>query len=122
MADTKPLRAPLGLGRAGKALWRRLQRGYLWREDELKVLEEAARTADLVARLEAEVAVAPLTTTNAAGTPITHPAVVELRLQRSLLAQLLSRIRLPEAQAEVSEWDNLSASERARKAARARWS
>jgi hypothetical protein len=48
--------------------------------------------------------------------------IQEARQQRALLASLLSRLDLPEA-ADGGEnpWDGLSASQRARKAARARY-
>lgn len=122
MSDSKAPRAPSGLSAAGKALWRSVTAGYTWRQDELKLLEQASRTADIVARLEAEVAAAPsLTVVNGAGTPITLPAVVELRLQRSLLSGLLGRLRWPDGSEVAGEWDGITASQRARQAARARW-
>ena len=116
-------RAPQGLGAAGRALWRRLHAdGLTYRADEVEVLREAARTADVVARLEEALVDVDVIVPGSRGQDALHPAVAELRLQRQLLAQLLGKLDVPEeAEALEGEWDGLSATDRARKAARARW-
>lgn len=110
--------APDGLGPAGVVLWGALRGDWEWRTDEEAVLVEACRVADQIADLEVEmVGVSPVGA-NGAGTPVVHPAIVEIRLQRQLLASLLSRLRFED---DAGSWDGLSASQRARKAARARY-
>lgn len=57
---------------------------------ELALLDSAARTADVIADLQA--------IADAEGVMVdgkTHPAVVELRLQRLTLGRLLAGLRLP---------------------------
>lgn len=57
---------------------------------ELTVLEPAARTADLIADLQAVLdAEGPMVP----GRP--HPAAVELRMQRLTLGRLLAGLRIP---------------------------
>jgi len=63
-------------------------------EHELVLLEEAARTLDLCASLQAVVdADGPLMPTRAGVRA--HPAAVELRQQRITLARLLAVLRIP---------------------------
>src|SRR5919201_6739739 len=115
-------RAPTGLGAAGKRLWKSVTEGLTFRPDELATLESACRTADLVAELDAVIAKAPTMIVGSMGQRVVHPAIQEARLQRQLLASLLSRLDLPEADGlGGSEWDGLTAKQRARRAARARW-
>ncbi len=124
MSDRKrSQRAPTGLGVTGKRLWAAVTGGLTLRPDELAVLESAARTADQVAALERVVAGSPLMIPGSKGQEVLHPAIAELRLQRQLLAALLGRLDVPEAVDGIgSEWDSMTSSQRARKAARARWS
>jgi hypothetical protein len=114
-------RAPKGLGDAGRRMWRSLTTGagLTYRADELVTLEGACRTADLIAELDEVIAREPTMLDGSMGQKVVHPAVQEVRLQRQLLASLLSRLDLPEEGDEIgtSEWDGLSASQRARKAA-----
>jgi hypothetical protein len=122
MVAERKRRAPAGLGKAGRRLWRSVSDGLVLRADELAVLEAAARTADQVATLEAAVAASPPMIPGSRGQSILHPAIAELRLQRQLLSSLLGRLDVPEEEAGfASAWDGLSSSQRARRAARARW-
>lgn len=114
-------RAPAGLGAKGKALWRTVTAGLRLRADELEILAAACRTADQIADLEA--AIDKTLVAGSRGQLVVHPAIPELRQQRQLLASLLGRLDLPEDRSGIgSEWDGLTSSQRARKAARARWS
>jgi hypothetical protein len=83
---------------------------------EKEVLDRALATAEGIERLEAVITVEGVTTKGNRGT-ITHPALTEIRhlnvLQHSLLKTLMASI---EAAQKVG-----TASERGRKAARARW-
>jgi len=118
-------RGPAGLRAAGRRLWRAhtSDPDVSFRPDELATLALAARTADEIADLEAALAEAPRTVAGSKGQEIVHPVIPELRLQRQLLASLLARLRIPEPESGVpGDWDNLSASDRGRRAAAVRWS
>jgi hypothetical protein len=54
-------RAPAGLGRSGRTLWRSVAGDYDLRPDELRILADACATADLIDRMAAELAGAGLT-------------------------------------------------------------
>ncbi len=86
---------------------------------ERLVLDAAAGVADTIERLEHASADAPPFVDGPGGRVVIHPVHSELRSQRVALATLLSRLHLPES-GENDE--KLTASQRARKAARARWS
>ena len=93
-------RPPGGLKPAGRALWRSVAGEYSLRPDELAVLREACRTADVIAQFEAALAGAPLLVAGSMGQPVLHPGVAELRMQRGVLASLLKQLRLPDVDAE----------------------
>jgi hypothetical protein len=78
------------LAPAGQRLWDAVAGQYELEQHEERLLLEAARTADLLDALAAEVAEdGPML-----GDKV-HPAVVELRQQRILLARLLTALRVP---------------------------
>jgi len=56
----------------------------------------ACLTADRVARLEALAAEVEPVVPNEKGTLVTHPALVEVRQQSTLLARLVTSLRLPD--------------------------
>jgi len=118
-ADPKP-KQPAKLGPAGRALWAQIADRYELRPDEIVLLEQAARTADDAAAIAAALEGEPPMVAGSAGQPVAHPLRRELRETRLQLSQLLGRLDLPEDGASGG-WDNLSASQRARKASRARW-
>lgn len=93
------VRAPNGLGQAGKKLWSTVTEAFDLGEHELLVLLEACRTVDTLNELDAA--------RKAEGSVIesphgkkAHPAVVEARQQRLVLAKLLASLAIP---AEVVE-------------------
>lgn len=94
---TTKTRAPRGLAPAGRKLWDAVNADYELESHELLLLENAARTADLVAQLQARIdedgPVSP------AGK--THPAVAEIRQQRITLARLLVALRVPSGNEEA---------------------
>jgi hypothetical protein len=112
---------PEGLDDAGLKLWREVTEGLVLRPDERELLGQACATADTIASLEAVLSVAEAVVPGSKGQATLHPAIPELRLQRALLGSLLSKLDVPEEEGEGSEWDGLSASKRARKAAHVRW-
>jgi hypothetical protein len=115
-------RAPAGLRTAGRRLWRQITDGLRLRPDELALLEPACRTADDLAEREATLRKAKPVVAGSAGQPRPNPLYAEVRASREALRRLLGSLDVPEAEGLGSEWDGLTASSRARKAARARWS
>jgi hypothetical protein len=80
---SKSRRAPRGLSPAGRRLWDAVTSDYELESHELLLLENAARTADLIADLQARIdADGPVLSTGK-----THPAVAEIRQQRITLAR-----------------------------------
>jgi hypothetical protein len=109
------------LGKAGKKLWKAVGDDDLeLRPDELAVLTEAAATKDTIAALAAATATAPAMVDGSRGQQVVHPGLQELRQQRQLFASLLRQLGIPDAD-DDGNWDGLSASQRARKAAGKRW-
>ena len=87
-------RAPEGARTAGKRLWKAVLSDFELAEHELALLRQAVRVADLCDQLQAVVeAEGPVLRVD--GQPRTHPAVVELRQQRIVLARLVVALRVP---------------------------
>lgn len=115
-------RRPAGLRARGRRLWDFVTGIADLDEHERALLVEAARVLDDVERLERELSGEPSTVLGASGQLVVHPLRADLRAQRTLLARLLSQLDVPsEPDGSGSEWDGLSASARARRAARRRW-
>jgi hypothetical protein len=116
-------KAPKGFGAAGRALWRSVLADY-WMDGEshkLAILEQAAKVADRIAELEAAMAGEPLTVLGSARQLTIHPLIAEVRAQRGLLASLLKALTLPDGDDDDEHQAALTRSQRARKAANARW-
>lgn len=114
---------PRVLGREGRAFWRLVHSLY---DDlapaELALLEQACRSLDVIAVLDAAAAAEPLTT-GSKGQTIVHPATTEARLQRRELARILDQLGLPDPASGATEAKPSSPQKRrAAKAAEARWS
>ena len=90
------------------------------RPDELIVLENAAKTIDLVAKLDLAMADQPLVVPGSQGQLREHPLLSEQRQQRALLARLLAQLKLPESD-ELDAFRGQQRQDSARSAARARW-
>lgn len=87
-------RAPDGAGAAGRRLWRAVLAEFELAEYEQVLLRQAVRVADLCEELQrVVVAEGPLLRVD--GQPRTHPAVIELRQQRIVLARLVVALRVP---------------------------
>lgn len=81
---------PEGSQRAGRRLWRAVLADYVLAEHELVLLREAVAVVDVCHQLQDLVASAgPMVDGRA------HPALVELRAQRILLARLVVALRVP---------------------------
>ena len=107
--------APKGLGAAGKRLWRDVTGKYELRPDELRVLESACRTVDMIGQLEDALVDEPATVLGSKGQVIAHPLIAEVRMQRMAFAQLLRSLKLPD------EGSSGAAVNQQRSAARERW-
>jgi hypothetical protein len=83
-------KAPTGAGAAGRRLWRSILAEFDLAEHELALLRQAVHVADLCEALQATVEREGVLLN---GRP--HPAMVELRQQRILLARLVVALRVP---------------------------
>lgn len=111
---------PTNLGKRGRALWDSIVPAYDLRPDEISTLEDACREADLIERLNAELATSELTTRGSMGQEVASPFVSEIRQHRTVLAALLKSLKLPDTPAGVQR-KAAHTSEQRRAAARARW-
>ncbi|MGI1849271.1 hypothetical protein [Rhodococcus aetherivorans] len=111
-------RAPRGLGRRGKALWRDLHQTFDFTQDPHRqaLIEDACRTADVIDRLQEAVDAHDLRVRGSQGQPVAAPELAELRQYRALLGQLLSRLALPDTE-ELAEVKAKHVSDVRRKAA-----
>jgi phage terminase small subunit len=112
---------PMGLGPAGKALWKSvhddLPDGWDLDHRELELLSLAARQADDLARLEKAIEKEGTMSTGSTGQPTLHPAIPEARQARQSIGRLLGALQLPDEDDQPAT----AASHRGRAAARARW-
>ncbi|WP_236724597.1 hypothetical protein [Mycobacterium avium] len=117
-------KAPAGLKAKGRQLWRELHRVYSFDDcpEKLVVLENACRTADVVARLQAVVDEAEdLRVRGSQGQPVAAPEVGELRQYRALLSSLLKALTLPDEKETAGGTGKLTRSQLGRLGAQARW-
>ena len=116
-------KTPAGLGTGGRKLWREITGAYDLRADELRVLEDACREADLIAILNDgmadDVRVGRLMVRGSQGQDVINPIISELRQHRGTLASLLRQLKLPDQDAEASPAGVVSTA--AREVANARW-
>lgn len=89
-------RAPAGAGPAGRRLWRAVLSEYELAEHEQTMLRQAVHVADLCETLQVTVDREGLFVAGRA-----HPALVELRQQRMLLARLIVALRVPLGEEEA---------------------
>lgn len=106
--------APKGLKTAGRKLWKATVESFELRQDEQEVLRAVCAEADLIARMEEELAGAPLTVKGSMGQLVPHPLVTELRQHRATMATLLRGMKLPDEAGD-------GASNQQREAAQSRW-
>lgn len=86
---------PEGMNEPGCRLWRSVIDSFELDEHEVTLLVQACRTVDLIDELQAAVdRDGPMIDTPRSG-PKVHPATVELRQQRIVLARLLVALRVP---------------------------
>ena len=114
--------APAGLDRAGKKLWTEIARGqYELRPDEVRVLVEACREADLIERIESALSTADLLVPGPRPAQmVAHPLLNEIRQHRTTFATLMKQLLLPNTN-EGALQKQERVSQQNTKAARARW-
>jgi len=121
-------RAPTGLGKEGRALWRSVIDDVASRGTdeldceldprELKLLEHACRVEDRIVALQELVDKQGLRVRGSKGQQVLNPAIAEIRQQQIVQQRLLGQIGLDVGTGEKTG----AASNRARHAAQARWS
>jgi hypothetical protein len=116
MSEHEP---PAGLEDTGAMLWAAVTGKYVLTPAEIQILEQAARTADELARLETSIrGLEEFVVKGYAGQPRPHPLLKEARQHRVLLQRLVESLNLPDDDQEVG----LRAGGRhAQRASRARW-
>lgn len=87
---------PVRLGEAGMFLWEATTENYRLRADELLLLEQACREADLIDELFEDLRFASSTSTGSQGQEVAHPLLAEIRQHRTLYGQLIHRLNLPD--------------------------
>lgn len=94
MTSTATPKAPAGLRKSGRALWRALLRDFDLDEHEAALLVQACRLADHADELQAILDRDGLMATSSQGSR-THPALAELRQVSIALARILTALRVP---------------------------
>lgn len=121
MPQESTVKAPPGLSSGGGELWRTVAAIGPLRADQVRILEDACRTADLIDLMVADLKDAPRTVLGSYKQPVAHPLIGEVRQNRALLRQLLSALDLPVEDRDSSA-EALTAREAATALSRVRWS
>ena len=93
-------KAPSDLKRSGRALWRAVLADFELDEHERQLLHETCRTRDLCDRLQVVLDTDGVMSESSQGVRV-HPAAVELRQQRIVLARLLAALNVPSGEEEA---------------------
>lgn len=113
---------PKELGPEGAKLWKTMVKGITYRPDELRILTNACRMADRIARLEEDFQGQPSTVKGSMGQIVIHPLLAEITALEVKQAGLLARLDVPGDEEEDETVTKMTTSQAARKAARSRWS
>ncbi len=97
MTDSRIPPAPRGARTSGRRLWRAVLEEFELAEHELALLRQAVRVADTCDDLQAVV-----DEDGALRDGKAHPALVELRAQRIVLARLVVALRVPLGEDEAT--------------------
>lgn len=117
MIDDK---APTHLGAQGRKLWHGIAGKYDLRPDEIRILSDVCREADLIERLEVLLRSSDLMVRGSQGQLVASPLVSELRQHRATLTTMLRALSLPDTESGAQRRAQ-ETSEQARKAIKARW-
>jgi hypothetical protein len=115
---TPPRKRPKKPESAGDRLRAAIAAEFELSEAEEALLARAARTADLLERVEAEVAAAPLVKAGSRGQPVSNPLIQSQVELGAHLVRLLEALRVPLGDEDPEE---ALTSRMARKAAMTRW-
>jgi len=107
---------PADLADSGARMWREISTRWALRPDELRILEDACREADLIDDLATAARGADKLVRGSQGQLVINPLISELRQHRATLASLTAKLALPDENGAEAR------STAARKAAAARWS
>jgi hypothetical protein len=110
-------RAPAGLGKAGRALWRDVMAEYGLAPHERAILTQCCRCVDRLDAIETELSGATLTVAGSTGQPRAHPLLAEWRMQARVLESLSRALSIPLPGEDVGRRRSPSA----REAAVQRW-
>jgi hypothetical protein len=110
-------RAPSGLGKAGRALWREINAEFGLAAHESAILVQCCRVLDRLDAIEAELSGVALTVTGSTGQPKAHPLLAEWRAQARVLESLSRALSIPLPTEEIGR----RRSPTAREAALQRW-
>jgi hypothetical protein len=105
-------------------LWREISdpARYELRSDELRILEDACREADLIDQLEEALKGAPFMVSGSQGQDVINPLIPELRQHRATLTSMLLKLKLPDEEPDAGQAPAESPrSVAARTAAQSRW-
>ncbi len=119
--DDELPRPPRGLKARGRKLWDDVVTDHELRPDELAVLLGAARTADELDRLEAELATAEVVVAGSTGQERPNGLFREAREHRKTLAGLLKQLGLVESDQDGGTVVPLHISAARRAAVNTRW-
>lgn len=125
--ESPPAPPPTITGPRAAELWQAITSRYALRQDELILLEHAARLVAICDGLADALVGQELVVKGSMGQPAPHPLIGELRAHRSQLAALLKQLGLPDELTDADTGQSggdvvlMTASDYARKAARARW-
>jgi len=89
---------PTGTGPSGARLWESVVDDYELAEHELTLLRQAVATLDVIERLDSAIRSDSVVHETPQGLRA-HPAAVEARQQRIVLARLLAALRMPAGEA-----------------------
>ncbi len=111
------VRCPPGLGKSGRALWRKVNAEFGLAAHESAILTQVCRIVDRLDAIEAELSGAALTVAGSTGQPRAHPLLAEWRMQARVLESLSRALSIPLPGEDVGR----RRSPTAREAALQRW-
>src|SRR5712691_8708269 len=115
--DMSARRAPGGLGKGGRALWRDIMAEFGLSPHERAILTQCCRCVDRLDAIEAELSGAALTVAGSTGQPRAHPLLAEWRMQARVLESLSRALSIPLPNEDIGRRRSPSA----REAALQRW-